>query len=232
MKKTTFLIVGILLLSLFFNLKQCNRIDEQSNLLQVLNDTLKTYKDKNGYYIAEKKTFETRYIKTLQQLKTKDSLIMFLQEVVKDYRNRLTGGSVTVVKTRYIHDTIVKTDTLPIKKAFQLDYRDAWMFATVFVDTTKTRWRFDLKNDMAIVVARDRGLFSNSYTTYIRTKNPYLKVTGLQSYRKKIKIPRITVGVQAGYGMTKSGLGPYIGVGVNYSLLNFGFRKKFIKFAQ
>lgn len=52
----------------------------------------------------------------------------------------------------------------------------------------------------------------------LQDSNPFIQVTDLSNIFIEKPKKRVSLGLQAGYGLTKGGLGPYVGVGLNYNL--------------
>ncbi len=58
-----------------------------------------------------------------------------------------------------------------------------------------------------------------TYKAVVSSTNPYFKVSEIKSIKVEAKkLSRITFGAQGGYGITKSGLSPYVGVGISYRI--------------
>jgi len=61
-----------------------------------------------------------------------------------------------------------------------------------------------------------------SYKAVVTSDNPYVTITDIKSIKVVERKPgRVGIGIQAGYGVTKTGLSPYIGAGINYNLIRF-----------
>lgn len=52
-------------------------------------------------------------------------------------------------------------------------------------------------------------------------KNPYTTTQKLSNVKLDKPLPKISIGIQGGYGITSKGLGGYLGLGINYSLISF-----------
>lgn len=114
--------------------------------------------------------------------------------------------------------TIVKTDTVKIIKPqpYEVVVRD-----TVY-----------LKNPQGDILVQEVKTYKDSsYTATISGINAYLEhievypksvtkyITTTEFVREKPK--KWGIGIQAGYGIGRNGLQPYVGVGVSYNLIRF-----------
>ena len=61
----------------------------------------------------------------------------------------------------------------------------------------------------------------NKNIVKITNQNPYTKIGEIESITFDKKPKYFGIGFNAGYGISKNGLSPYIGVGINYNLLKF-----------
>lgn len=81
--------------------------------------------------------------------------------------------------------------------------------AEVQIPITQTKYETDdYRAYISGYQARMDSIFINQRTTTIKVREPK-------------QMPRFSVGVQAGYGMTPKGFQPYIGIGVSVNLFNF-----------
>jgi len=63
---------------------------------------------------------------------------------------------------------------------------------------------------------------TKDYKVVVTTPNKVVKITELRSVKLDLpKVKRIGIGVQAGYGIGKNGLTPYIGAGISYNIFRF-----------
>ena len=63
---------------------------------------------------------------------------------------------------------------------------------------------------------------TKDYKVVVTTPNKVVKITELRSVKLDLpKVKRIGIGVQAGYGIGKNGLTPYIGAGISWNIIRF-----------
>lgn len=80
----------------------------------------------------------------------------------------------------------------------------------------------DLNVPVGLSVYTGKDKKTKDYKVVVTSSNPYVKITELESVKLDIpKQKRIGFGAQAGYGISKNGLSPYVGIGIHYSILSF-----------
>ena len=104
-----FITIGLfLLLSLMF--RECSSRDKEINskrLIEQLNDSLRSYRDKEGKMISKISSIEVDNMSFFKQLEVKDKTIQELQKLVK--KGTLAAS---IIKTETKVDTVFKT-TVP-----------------------------------------------------------------------------------------------------------------------
>ena len=214
----SWLVLIFIIIIIIFCVKACNNNirKENSKLIESLNDSISYYKDVEGVLHSKISVIEDDYF---LKLKLKDKEIVELQSLVKKYKN---VKSATIIKTetkiveKIVNKTILDTiSNTPIyKSSFNLkDY--IWGDIVAKKDTTDIK--INIKNDFNIVTYKEKG----KLVLDVNDKNPYSITKSQRSYINLPKQKRFGLGVNAGYGISKSGLSPYIGLGVNYNILNF-----------
>lgn len=127
-----------------------------------------------------------------------------------------------VIKTEYLpSDTVIIRDTIrdtvPVVKEIFTTRTDT-VFLPVLGDTVKT----------GVLVPIERKIYQTTdYRATIEGYKPALVdmeifrqvqyITKPEIRYKKTK-PRWGIGLQAGYGISKSGLSPYVGIGIQYNM--------------
>lgn len=214
----SWLVLIFIIIIIIFCVKACNNNirKENSKLIESLNDSISYYKDVEGVLHSKISVIEDDYF---LKLKLKDKEIVELQSLVKKYKN---VKSATIIKTetkiveKIVNKTILDTiSNTPIyESSFNLkDY--IWGDIVAKKDTTDIK--INIKNDFNIVTYKERG----KLVLDVSDKNPYSVTKVQRNYINLPKQKKFGLGVNAGYGISKSGLSPYIGLGVNYNLINF-----------
>lgn len=121
----------------------------------------------------------------------------------------------TTVVTNIIYDTINNT----IVKCYGFEVKNEWVDLTGVACPDTTTFKLKLRDEFIISTGSRRGLFNPEYDIFVTSKNPYVKATDIGSIRYKPKPTKFGIGFQLGYGVTRSGISPYLGVGVSYNIL-------------
>lgn len=150
-------------------------------------------------------------------------LIILFLSASAFYMGRNSIKPAIVEKTRVVYDTITRTtivhDTMWRDR---LVYRDLPVVVkdvdTVRITDTVTVavpiYNYRFKDDLYDITAEGYDVKLNSVTVYPKTEYKY------RTHTVEIR-RRWGLGVQAGYGFSKDGLSPFIGIGVSYNILTW-----------
>lgn len=243
-KYIKFATVAILaIFAVFSFLKGCEAekklVDIQA-LNKALGDSLKTWRDKEGNYVANITLLESEKTDLFTKLNTADSTVNKLQDLVKKYKKQLDKkGSATVITTdadiQISEPTIVYRDTSkpcdPIYKSnFEIKgtgkyEKTKWVWGTVNAtkDTTSVNLKFHEEID--VVIGQEKtgflGLGKPRSFAEVTLHNPYNKVSTLRSYSTKpLPAKKFGIGPTVAYGLG-TGFTPqiFVGIGVNWSII-------------
>lgn len=142
----------------------------------------------------------------------------------KGYKKGISKAVETIITVR---DTLTLTDTIRTVEPKYIAVRT--------VDTIRVPVPVQGKTDTVWAeLPREQKIYQDStYLAYVSGYAPQLD--SIDVFRKTTTItvtntikeytnPRWSIGVQAGYGASKDGLSPYVGVGIQYNLVSFGGR--------
>lgn len=210
------IVIGLfLLVSLMF--KECtNREQEISSkrLIAQLNDSLQSYRDKEGKMISKISSIEVDNMSFFKQLEVKDKTIKELQKLVK--KGTLTAS---IVKTETKVDTVFKTvkikDTLNLTFETDFNLKD-WIWGTVAMNKDSTALRLFTRDQYDITLSKEKD---GTYVNVIN-HNPFSTTQEVRSVYKLPKTKKWGLNISAGYGITPEGFKPYIGVGIGRTLIN------------
>ena len=198
-----------------------------TNLLNAVTDTLRTVKLSDNTQKATINSLTVEKTKDLLSIKTKDSSIIALQTVVKQYEKQLkNGGSVIVVKgdTKIIDSTktIVVKDSSGRCPKYMAKVTSSWYTANLRMKCDSSFFDIKITNDYTVVVgkAKDGKWFAD-----VTNRNPYsavriMRVTNIDPPKQKIK--RVNLCLFGGYGFNLKGTvqaAPLIGVGISYTIV-------------
>nr|DAE86557.1 MAG TPA: hypothetical protein [Caudoviricetes sp.] len=209
-------VIGLfLLVSLMF--RECtNREQEISSkrLIAQLNDSLQSYRDKEGKMISKISSIEVDNMSFFKQLEVKDKTIKELQKLVK--KGTLTAS---IVKTETKVDTIFKTvkikDTLNLTFETDFNLKD-WIWGTVAMNKDSTALRLFTRDQYDITLSKEKD---GTYVNVIN-HNPFSTTQEVRSVYKLPKTKKWGLNISAGYGITPEGFKPYIGIGLGRTLIN------------
>ena len=149
------------------------------------------------------------------------AVIASLASYHKGYKKGISKAVETIIERR---DTLTLFDTLKVVEPKYI--------AVKTVDTIRVPVPVQGKTDTVWAeLPREQKIYRDStYLAYVSGYAP--RLDSIDVYRKTTTItvnnivkeytnPRWSIGVQAGYGASKEGLSPYIGVGISYNIVNF-----------
>ena len=153
------------------------------------------------------------------KLKLKDKEIVELQDLVKKYKN-VKSATIIKTETKIVEKTVNKTvlDTISNTPIYESSFNlKDYIWGDIVAKKDTTDIKINIKNDFNIVTYKEKG----KLVLDVSDKNPYSITKSQRSYINLPKQKKFGLGVNVGYGISKSGLSPYIGLGVNYNLINF-----------
>ena len=214
----SWLVLIFAIIIIIFCVKACNNgiRKENSKLIESLNDSISYYRDVEGILHSKISVIEDDYF---LKLKLKDKEIAELQDLVKKYKN-VKSATIIKTETKIVEKILNKTvlDTISNTPIYESSFNlKDYIWGNIVAKKDTTDIKINIKNDFNIVTYKERG----KLVLDVSDKNPYSVTKVQRSYINLPKQKRFGLGVNAGYGISKSGLSPYIGLGVNYSILNF-----------
>lgn len=229
-----FLLIAAIVLAILLYFDKCNKTNtkekELVSLINAMNDKLKTYIDKDSSQRATISVLKTEKTRDFLEIQTKDSEILHLQAVVKQYKAKLSAGSSVTnasVETNVNHTgttTITKVDTIKGKDSIAYVYPtysdsiiNKWITYRATADKDSFRTSIKIKNDFSVIVGTDKG---KPFVDLI-TQNPYSETKQLRTYQVSIPKPKkFGVGPNVSYGVGV-GFKPqvFIGIGIQYNIL-------------
>lgn len=196
-------IIGVLLLlSIGLSVHTCNqasKIDEQTGLLNSLNDKVKIWKDKEGKSHTSNSVITTQNPKDFINLEGLSEENKKLQAQVKKYEKQIkNGGSVTnfTSETNVASTTPTKVDTVVIDNTRQAVYsttfnKEGWVFGSVIARPDSTTINVGTKDEYTVVIGEDRtgflGLGKPIPFSEITNHNPYSTTPTLKTYQVDVK---------------------------------------------
>lgn len=210
-------VIGLfLLISLMF--RECSSRDREissKRLIAQLNDSLQSYRDKEGKMISKISSIEVDNMSFFKQLEVKDKTIKELQKLVK--KGTITAS---IVKTETKVDTVFKTTRVidTVEYTYQTDFNlKDWVWGTVSMNRDTTALKLFTRDQYDITLSKEKdGTYINVFN-----HNPFSTTQEIRSVYKLPKTKKWGLNISAGYCITPEGFKPYIGIGIGRILINF-----------
>lgn len=164
-----------------------------------------------------------------KNLESDDKNIQELKELLVKYQDYLKKeGSVTKIETNTILQTEILRDTSYIYPTYKM--KNEWVDISFHsIDSTFDNIDFSLKfiNKYNVILGYDKkNIFSKKVPhVIVENRNPYSETSKLKSFvvDDKSKYNKFGLGFQLGYGYSNSNskFSPYVGIGLNYNIINF-----------
>ena len=233
------IIVTLTVLVIILIWRGCNadKLGVDVSNYEKLQDTVKFYKNKSGLLVARTSVLEGNNATMLLHLKSRDEEIIKLQKTVNEYKKKIkNGGSVTNFNTGTTINNTTATivDSLPVNNPDSVVYVCNPTYKTTFTDKfleyslqankDSTTLHLTHTDKFSVIIGEERPKMFSKKETFVDvvSESPYTKVKSVKAFKvtDKRKPTRISVGVQGGYGLTLFGATPYVGVGVQFNILN------------
>ena len=214
----SWLVLIFAIIIIIFCVKACNNgiRKENSKLTESLNDSISYYRDVESILHSKISVIEDDYF---LKLKLKDKEISELRDLVRKYKN-VKSATIIKTETKIVEKIVNKTilDTISNMPVYESSFNlKGYIWGDIVAKKDTTDIKINIKNDFSIVTYKEK----NKLILDVSDKNPYSITKSQRSYINLPKQKKFGLGVNVGYGISKSGLSPYIGLGVNYNLINF-----------
>ena len=233
MRKQRALLVLLLVLVLFNCIYTCQRFRSYKEAVSSLSDTLKITRDELEQERARIKVLKFERQKDFLRLKTKDSTIRRLQELVRHYKGLLNTaiilsnqtndeGVTPAVITHYDTVYISENETIYFP-TYQTRWDGRWSKGEIIATKDSIYRNIKIRNEYKITIGNIRnGWFKRKeYEIEVLNLNPYTYTTELLTYQLKEEAKKVNFSTQLGYGINLLTYKPvfYIGLGANYRIL-------------
>lgn len=226
----------VCVLTVLIVMKQCSknsRLIESTTLYEHANDSISYYKDKYNNQVASTYLLQGTNTALLLNMKTNNETIKWLQQEVKDNKDKVkNGGTVGVIGTNTsFTNTSSTTVTIdPVNtgnRIYETTNKDTtWIVYKIVSKKDSTTLKLKVKNKYTIVFGEEKikgKLFKKQPIALVTNKNPYTQVTEMKVFEVTNKTKkRVSINVSAGYCIPLFNLKPqpYIGAGIGYNLIN------------
>lgn len=234
------IIICVLVIALFLMQQACSKQqqdkDTQTELVNHLNDSLKTWVDKDGNNRATMTILEAENTKMFTGLQNQSVEIQRLQALVKKNDKYLKpGGSATIISTEGgISITIptIPSDTSKSKctenHIFPSEFNlNGWVKGNIVARKDSTSISLKYRDSIDVVLGREKtgflGLGKGKPFADLTSHNPYTEIKTFRTFQVKEK-PAKKIGIGPGvyYGIG-SGFIPqvFIGIGIQFNFIRF-----------
>jgi len=234
--RAVFIAIPVIIIAIlyFTNISYQKEAKENANLVISLNDTLKTWKDKDSLSHTKIQIIETKRTKDFLSLQSKDEEIIKLQKTVKQYEKQIKNqGSVTnfASETKITTKDSLVTDSVCGKCSFYFSNSNPWFSVDASIYPTKTPNQVGLsldlkvKNKYSVIVGEEKqGLFKKPKPfVEVLNHNPYSETESLKTYQvsNNVRVKRFGIGPNFSGGFNDTGFSWFIGFGLQYNLIKF-----------
>lgn len=210
---------------------QSTKTKEAVDLTNAVADELEVSKNKLGQETASIKVLQAENEKALLKLEAKDSVIIWLQRAVKEYKGAVNTAIVLrnqsqskgATETAVIRDTVIINGETKIADFYETKWSNKWEDGYILARPDSIYRDIKVKNDYQITLGSVKnGWFKpKEYEVQILNLNPNTTTKELRSFQVKQQPKRIAIGLQAGYGLGLLDFKtqPYVGVGIQYNII-------------
>lgn len=234
------LVIILILAKFLYDAK--NEVDVKTNLISVLGADLKIWQDQDGKNRAVIELLQTESVEQFLSIKSKDSTIIELQTEVEEYKRKIKDGSITIINTVTVYDTIYQEVDRKEYSSLFSSFLDSsidneWISATFGVKldslgvnryvVDSSRLSLKVNNKYSVVFGKEPtgflGLGKGKPFAEVKNHNPYTKTTNLRAFEVIAPPPkRFGLGLIGGYMISNNFTFEFaIGVGVSYNIIRF-----------
>ena len=224
--------IAILVCIIIFLVKQCadtKKISDQHRNNLLLSDNAFTeYKDKEGKKSYRQEQIIVSKQKDIDKLVTEvEGLKKITTQVKIVFKTKVDTIKVPIDNPIFLTQPETGDKYLKLPASFK-KIDDKWYGFTgrITKDGIEMIDSLWFVNEPIITFGREKFNIKTPFTkrdpiVVFQDENPYSSIKKISNIRLDKPLPKISIGLQGGYGVTTKGLGGYIGIGVNYNLISF-----------
>lgn len=229
-------LIGLTMSLLFLYGKERANYKEQANLYNAINGELQTWKDKDSLNNAKIQIIQTEKAETFLELKNLEGINLELQNLIKNQGKKIKDlNSALILKSEtIIRDTTrlyypIEGDTIIFSQSVLLDsIQDDWIDVVYGFNKGKSILDFTLLNEYHVTFGYEGVSLFKRGTPYaiVKNINPYTNTSDFKVYQvTPAPQKRFGLSLQTGFGglydikNKNLGYGPYVGLGINYTIL-------------
>jgi hypothetical protein len=194
-------IIGVVLyIIIHLLISSNNKLSEINNMYKVSQDSMITYRNSFGQQVSKSEVLQTTNQKYFLQLKTNDSLILQLQNIIKSESKKRRDVEVAIVfkdktisKLKDSLDNLIvggtvehKGDSTFVYPIYQKIISDKWRYESIKLGKNMFEDSLSIFNEYNIVVGSEPdGWFKKKPYALITNMNPSSETTAMKVYQKK-----------------------------------------------
>lgn len=167
----------------------------------------------------------------LLAIQSKDSLIVELQNVIKEYKEELRSATLVKStidisgkgKTEIVTDS-TKLDSSYVWPTYKTLLGDKWYTANITASRDTTYLGLRIKNEYSVIVGQNK---EKKWYADVINHNPHTETNYIRTFQvtpptlQKQKDSRWSIAGTVAYGVTNQGFQPFVGVGIAYDIIKF-----------
>ena len=227
MKWFAWLILGFILgFSWQQDLSGCNgKPDKEAELyalLQASEDSLQTFRKRNGEQLAVIQAYATSNSKYLTQLAKKDAKIAEFDRIIRRFNDPVAViQHKTEMKVQGRGEVVINANLEEIDFPIVATKQDDWFNGRVDIYKDRSVWDAVFKNEVHFAIEKKKrgfaGIKGIEYQVKAVSLNPYSNTEELRGLTIQDKPSRLHLGVFTGVDIN---LKPTLGIGLSYSIIS------------
>lgn len=222
--------IAVILAFLLF--RSCERSKGLQDVQTALNDTISQTRNSLNQQVTSISVLQTEREKDFLKLRTLDSTVSKLQQVVKNYKGKAQSATVAstetsdsgVSKTTETLDTVRAAEKWELRPVYKTEWNERWSEGTIEAHHDSIHRSIKIKNEFTFTHGTKRNLFKKDVLKVEMTNlNPNTVTTELRSYSVKMPKKHFSLGLGCTYGYSLTTYKPDAVVGLNASFILFGF---------
>lgn len=213
---------------LYFNSDLKSKVDDLTLQNSVLSYQMISYRNSDSLHVAKIAVISSEKTKQFLKIQSKDSMILQLQQIIKKNKKTLTqpGSSTSLIDSQTsikgVIPTTIEVKKTPVEKGedfpeYTSSIVNSWIDLAISAKPDSTSFDLKVRNKYSVIIGQDKNGSFAEVTNY----NPYTETVDMRTYSVLMpKKKKLSLGLHAGYGIVGLGFGPYMGIGLNYDLIN------------
>ncbi len=220
--------------AIFFLYKGCGGQRSAEGMYKASQDSLKLTRDSENRQSASISILEGLTERALQDLETKDSTILWLKGVAKDFEGKLNSATVFSTATNTTGTTstfVTETDTFwkdsvaYVYPTYETSWENRWEIGSIVAKYDSIFRDIKVKNEFEFTQGMEsQGWFKKrQLRVTVKNLNPNTETEELRTFTvNRNKGNRFGLNMNVTYGIGPDGIArPSIGFGIGYRILSF-----------